>query len=280
MFSVLSTAVDSVLSLKSFASHSAYFDVEAHAEGFALVMRSTDKSIIGKTDKPDSAELLFNDKTGAPVPFPLVTSADRTALENAALHLVAFYSSDASFSARYAGLGEVARSVLPLAMSIFGAKSRKRNGWKVGSVTAINTLAEKKQAEALSAAAKLLRNKDALMSALQLVTSGSASTTPPELLALISQVMSAVQSGGAMPVVAQTAPQPTPPADALTIADVMQELTTPPDGSAQAYADAITHIATGGAEVEALYVEALEGSEDGTDFLSCVETILGEVASA
>jgi len=210
-FTLLAGAVDSVLARKSFSAHDFFVDVEAYdaanprasadAAMFGLVIRSRDKTVIGKTNTPADAELCFSDNAGRSVPFivaeaPAAPDGSAPAvLADAAAQLIAFYTADTAFSVRYAALGDCARAVLPIALAVFGAKSRKRNGWKVGSLHASNTKAAEKRNAEIAEAAKVLNNADALAAALASISgNGPTAGAPlsPELLALVKNVWSMV----------------------------------------------------------------------------------------
>jgi hypothetical protein len=219
--SYFSAAFDTIIARKSWGAHDFYADVEARSDGtHALIVRSNDKTIIGRTNTPGDAELLFNDSTGAFVPFVVATSDDASALASAAAQLIAFYSAEAAtFSARVDAMGQVARDVLPGILAVWGSRQRVKTpaggktGWKVGSLHDANRAASAKQSAAIAEAAKCLNNADALAAALQTVSGNAGTPLSPELLAMVQQVWSMVGAAAApvAPPVAQQVAPPTMP---------------------------------------------------------------------
>jgi hypothetical protein len=216
-FQVSTVALLPVLSRETLAAHCLFIDVESvrDTDGnetgeFALVLRSRDKAVIGKTDKPELCVHVFNDKTGAPVPMPIIVGDDKAELDSAAAQLIAFYSAspDTAIADRLALVtSDAAQSALPLAISIFGVRSRiekipntegktrLRNGWKFGAWNdgaPTSFVRSAKDDEALAKAAQVLNNADAMKrAATDAIASNPALAgfAPDALMAMMQSVL-------------------------------------------------------------------------------------------
>lgn len=202
-FSTISAALDTMLAHKSLAVHDCLIDCETLPDGlFAIVLRSRDKAVIGRTNTPDDCIYRLSDRAGAPVPFTVLTGDDKAQIDTAAQELRAFYAvkPDATFSARFNALGECARAALPFALALFGTsgrldeKGKRRNGWALGTfheLSAAGAKAKAEQREAdIAAAAKALHNADALTAAIQRQSPGKV---PAELLAMVNSIIAQIQ---------------------------------------------------------------------------------------
>jgi hypothetical protein len=189
-FTVIAEVVDPLLVGKP-AAKDFLSDVEPHGAGFALVIRSQDKAVVGKTDRPEACAFKFNDNAGRMIPYVVATSPTRAVLDKAAAQLIAFYSApaSASFSERFDPMGDAARAVLPVVMSVFGIAPRTRNGWKVGSVK----LLQPAKPDAIRVAAKSLNNRDAVALS-DAVANAAGSPQPREVVARVAEILQTVRA--------------------------------------------------------------------------------------
>jgi hypothetical protein len=205
-------------SLESFvaqptAVHGIMLDVEAQGDGFALVVRSKDKTVVGQTKTPDRAEKRFNDATGARTSLVVATDSTRDTLDKCAGELLGFYTSEAGFAERFGALSVESQRLMGVVGGVFGAQRLNRNGWKCGSFHAINDATAQAQAkdavEALrkiQKAASALNNSDVMRKAL--VDAGADSAvTPDQLQAAIAALLGGI--GLAVPAPAPTGIEPT-----------------------------------------------------------------------
>jgi hypothetical protein len=188
-FTVIADAINPLLISKPAAKH-VLLDTESVSTGFALVVRSEDKAVIGKTDRPAACAHLFNDAAGRMIPYILATSPTRAVLDKAAAQLIAFYSApaSASFSDRFNPMGAVARAVLPMLVAVFGIQPRNRNGWRVGSAKLLEPAAQR---DFVQRAARRFNDLDALNDA---VANAAGSPQPREVVERVAELLTTVRA--------------------------------------------------------------------------------------
>jgi hypothetical protein len=272
-YKVLSSAVDAILSRKTFAAHSAFFDVESTpvVGTHALVFRSEDKYRVGRVKKPADMQYCaycFTDEKGAEIPYPVVTSTDYKALSGARDELIAFYTSTDVLSARVSKLGEIATAVLPLVMAIFGPTQRVKNGWKVGSYHAIKDTAgqrgnKRQLAEKVTEHHDDIKRQLAELQKLVKVLTSQQAAAPVTMSASTQATIDATVASAFEPVTDR--------------ATLIEELNNPADGLQELYSQVLEHVADQ-PSVEARYLEALEESDDTTEFSARIERILASRA--
>ncbi|HEV2292247.1 MAG TPA: hypothetical protein VGR35_00230 [Tepidisphaeraceae bacterium] len=86
---------------------------------WAIVIRGEDKRIIGRTNKPWLAELVFNDTDGSYRRFVLATASEPQPLRDLAEGLIHFYTSPAPLGERMAAA--TGNPALPVVLARFGA---------------------------------------------------------------------------------------------------------------------------------------------------------------
>jgi hypothetical protein len=194
MLTVISNSVDSFVETPA-ATHGIFIDVEAAAgaAAFNLVVRSKDKTIVGKTKTPEKAEKRFNDATGAHVPILVATADTREPLDTVAAQLLAFYSTDGAYSVRWGAMNPEAREVAAMLLPVFGWRKLNKNGWKVGSLVALSKAeTESAQKSALESLRNLQKAAATLNTGAGLV--GAAAMTGIDLSALQGIDPAALQS--------------------------------------------------------------------------------------
>src|SRR5581483_2629615 len=106
-----------------------FVNVEADGAAWAIVVRGEDKHVVGRTNDPARAALVWNEIDGAYCRFIVATGDSREELERIASDALAFYRSSEPIGERLAAVGSGA-PLLPLLLSFFSAADFSADGWR------------------------------------------------------------------------------------------------------------------------------------------------------
>jgi hypothetical protein len=237
-FQVSTVSLLPVLARESLAAHSLLIDVEriapsedgyilgrnpegitdAGGDCWGLVLRSNDKAIVGKSDNTENCPYIFNDRTGAPVPLPILIGDDRAELETAARECLDYYDvlPKTPMADRLAKVqSDAGQSALPLVIAVFGVGARRtidansgaikpRSSWHFGQWSNGNYIARiesdkaraarelKENQEKLAKLERLLNNREAMkehMTAVITAKPESAGKSPSELESMVNDLL-------------------------------------------------------------------------------------------
>lgn len=204
-----------------------WIDVEsAGPEAFLLVLRGEDYHFSGckqseavepRHRAAQKPALFWNDESAAYRPFVLAHFSDKESADTAAAQILDFYQSEgedgATFTARWEALGDDARTIMPIMLSVFGCAPTGDQRGKLGSYADYlagkerktkkqlereakekaksekeNAIREEAKRELLAEIAAKVNNRDALSLLL-----GSANVAP-DLQSQLTDVLSKLQA--------------------------------------------------------------------------------------
>lgn len=127
MLQVLPSAFDSLPATNKQSRH-LFIDTEQTGAAWSIVLRGEDMHIIGRTNRPELAELIYNDVAGAYAVFTLAECDDEIEANAAAASLRQFFSSPRPLSDRLESFPTDYLLALALVLSRFDAMTFTRRG--------------------------------------------------------------------------------------------------------------------------------------------------------